>query len=100
MQSAERYNSLRFPRLCVRPWWRRGSAVMAETEFEYATDNDSDLQYKRMLGSGTYGSVHEVITLPLYEADIDPLHSWEKSSIMSCVKLMVVIRKEITSSPV
>jgi len=58
---------------------------MAETDFEYATDNDTDLQYKRMLGSGTYGSVHEVITLPL-SADIDPLHSGEKSSITKLCK--------------
>ena len=61
--AAERYISLRLPRLCVRRSRlveNAGSAAMAETDFEYATDNDNGLQYKRMLGSGACGSVHEV----------------------------------------
>lgn len=28
--------------------------------FEYVTDNDSALEYKRKLGSGGFGTVHEV----------------------------------------
>jgi len=35
-------------------------AIMSENGFEYATDNDTGLQYTRMLGSGACGSVHEV----------------------------------------
>jgi hypothetical protein len=38
---------------------------MAESRFtEPATDNDPDLQYIRMLGTGAFGSVHEVLYIP------------------------------------
>ena len=35
---------------------------MAEHDFSFATDNDPYLQYRRELGSGGFGSVHEVLS--------------------------------------
>jgi hypothetical protein len=37
---------------------------MTENKFEQATDNDPDLQYIRMLGAGSFASVHEVHYVP------------------------------------
>ena len=51
---------------------------MAETDFEYVTDNDSDLRYVRKLGSGGYASVHEVFSQYVDESDLDILRSWEE----------------------
>jgi len=33
---------------------------MADEVFGYATDNDRALEYRRKLGSGGFGTVHEV----------------------------------------
>ena len=34
---------------------------LGDNGFTYATDNDPKLQYKKVLGAGGYGSVHEVL---------------------------------------
>ena len=31
--------------------------------FDYVIDNDPNLHYKKILGAGGYGSVHEVISI-------------------------------------
>jgi len=33
--------------------------------FSYATDNDTKLEYRRKLGSGGFGTVHEVLSYSL-----------------------------------
>jgi len=33
---------------------------MTSEGFDYATDNDPTLEYKKKLGSGGFGTVHEV----------------------------------------
>jgi succinylarginine dihydrolase len=72
---------------------------MAETDFEYATDNDPDLRYVRKLGSGGFGSVHEVCQ-HVDESDLDILRSWEAGSTMQCTNAdAIVLREEATSSP-
>jgi hypothetical protein len=40
----------------------RGSQIMAGNDFSFATDNDNYLKYQRQLGSGGFGSVHEVLS--------------------------------------
>lgn len=45
--------------------------IMAQNEFEYATDNDRDLQYIRMLGAGGHASVHEVFYIPSNRVPMD-----------------------------
>jgi len=35
--------------------------LAADNGFDYVTDNDPDLHYKKILGAGGYGSVHEVL---------------------------------------
>jgi hypothetical protein len=51
---------------------------MAERPSEFAIDNDTDLQYIRMLGWGGYGSVHEVHSSFVTEAYLDLLYSREE----------------------
>jgi len=34
---------------------------LGDNGFTYVTDNDSKLYYKKALGAGGYGSVHEVL---------------------------------------
>jgi hypothetical protein len=33
----------------------------AKNGFDYATDHDPNLHYKKLLGAGGFGSVHEVL---------------------------------------
>jgi len=39
---------------------------MGDEPFGYTTDNDPTLEYRRKLGSGGYGTVHEVLRLPCH----------------------------------
>ena len=47
---------------------------MAGTAFGYATDNDSNLDYRRKVGSGAFSTVHEVLQ-PANDSDVD-LHRY------------------------
>jgi hypothetical protein len=45
----------------------RSPAIMAQAEkleYHYVVDNDPNLQYIRKLGSGGFGSVHEIFDIP------------------------------------
>jgi len=53
----------------------------------FVVDNDQDLQYIRQLGSGGYGSVHELSYIPKKRVPLDDL-----------LKLTIVVRKEGNSS--
>jgi hypothetical protein len=72
---------------------------MAENDFEYAIDNDTDLRYIGMLGSGAYGSVHEVSSQYVRDSDLGLFYCEKDGVDKESVKLMVVIRKETDISP-
>jgi hypothetical protein len=68
---------------------------MAGHDFSFATDNDPYLQYRRELGSGGFGSVHEVLSRLFNETYEDIRYSWAKGPKMVFMKLTLVIRKKI-----
>lgn len=43
---------------------------IADNSFGYATDNDPNLRYGKVLGAGGYGSVHEVLCRLCMEAKL------------------------------
>jgi hypothetical protein len=58
----------------------RGLPIMSGNDVGFATDNDPYLQYKRKLGSGGFGTVHEVLPLVFSEADEDLRYSRAQGS--------------------
>ena len=72
---------------------------MAENDFEYTIDNDTDLRYIGILGSGAYGSVHEVSSQHFRDSDLGLFYCKKDGVKKESVKLMVVIRKETDISP-
>ena len=71
---------------------------MAKNDFEYAIDNDTDLRYIGILGSGAYASVHEVSSQHFRDSDLGLFYCEKDGVEKESVKLMVVIRKETNSS--
>ena len=55
---------------------------MARHDFSFATDNEPYLQYRRELGSGGFGSVHEVLSRLFSETYEDIRYSWAKGPKM------------------
>jgi hypothetical protein len=74
---------------------------MAGQDFSFATDNNPYLQYRRELGSGGFGSVHEVLSWLVNETYIVryTIFLGKKFECEIFMKLMVVIPEEIASYP-
>ena len=62
---------------------------MAENDFEYAIDNDTDLWYIGMLGSGAYSSVHEVSSQYFRDSELGLFYCEKDGVEMESAKLMV-----------
>ena len=70
---------------------------MAGHDFSFATDNDPYLQYRRELGSGGFGSVHEVLSQLFNKTYLRRymILPDKRSVNEELMRLIVVIRKKI-----
>jgi len=55
---------------------------MEEGGFGYTTDNDTRLEYRRKLGSGGFGTVHEVVYYMILYVNmlLDLRYPWPKGA--------------------